>query len=216
MNETHEKMLTERGVIVLPETIEHETYRDVLALLLLAETAWVDKPIRMFCAGNGGSAPAAIAIVDLIRAHGNVIGMLAGQADSSHAVIWAGCKARYIYPYGSIGVHCLKWDGLPERQDRQSMRHRENELLIGEAAIAAVIGDACDAEHGSDFWLEAMRKAGSDGVKLFTSGEVLMMGMARPISEYNSRVPVFTTGVSGQHQSLMFDNLKFMRDGGDN
>jgi ATP-dependent protease ClpP protease subunit len=62
INATQEKLLTERGVIVLPETIEHDTFEMALALLMLAETEWKDKPIRLFCTGSGGNAHAALAL----------------------------------------------------------------------------------------------------------------------------------------------------------
>lgn len=206
MNETQEKMLLQRGVMVLPDSIEHETYQDILALLLLAESAWADKPLRLFCAGQGGSAPDAMAIVDLIQVHGNVIGMLPGEAQSSHVTVWAGCAARYIYPLASIGVHCLKWSNLNTRQDRQSLRQRDEELMMGEANVARVLAEACRMEFGVSFWLNAMRDAGSDGVRIFNAATVVKMGMAKSIHRYYPQpltpAPVVETELntaSGQH-----------------
>lgn len=185
MNETQEKMLSERGVIVLPEEINHQAYVDFLSLLLLAESVWQDKSIRLFCAGQGGSAPDAIAIADLVRHHGRINGMLAGEAKSSHVTIWASCSRRYVYELATIGVHCLQWSSLNTRQDRISLRQRDDELMVGEANIARILADACYVEYGHAFWLAAMREAGSDGVRTFNSPAVIKMGMAKPIEAYN-------------------------------
>ena len=185
MDETQEKLLRERGVIVLPQDIEHATYVDVLSLLLLAETEWADKPIRLYCAGDGGSAPAAISIVDLVQQHGNVIGMLAGEATSSHVTVFAGCPERYVYPNASIGVHRLAWPDVGTRQDRVSLDNRAAELQIGEAKVASILAKASCKDE--DWWLSEMRSAGSDGVRIFTTTDIISLGLAQHVSEYPPR-----------------------------
>jgi len=176
MNETQEKLLRERGVIILPEDIRHETYVDTLSLLLLAESEWTAE-IKLYCAGSGGSAPDAIAIVDLIQARGNVTGYLAGQAQSCHTTIWAGCNKRIVYPYASIGVHGLRWSSLSE-QDIRSLNNRNNELVSGERKISNIMASACSAEFDETFWRGVIQETGSDGIRIFDAVDCIKMGMA--------------------------------------
>ena len=185
MNETQEKLITERGVIILPEDMGHEAYELVLECLLRAEDSWHDT-IRLFCRGDGGCARSALAIVDLVREHGNVAGMLAGEAHSSHAIIWAGCPQRYVYPMGAIGLHRVAVNGLSSRQDAVSLKAFAEEYAATDRRMVKVLNEACPF-HGP-FWINLLEETGSGGVKMFSAADLISMEMAKPVSEYKSRL----------------------------
>lgn len=185
INETQEKMLAERGVIVMPSDIEHETYETVLALLMLAEEVWKDKPIRLFCAGHGGNASAAMAIADLVRRY-DVVGMLAGIAESSHVTIFAACKRRYVYPLAQIGVHRVAYRGL-DSLDGLSSRQRFDFLQVLESDVARIMSEACtDSTYDYLWWLERIQKAGSEACDYFGADWMWHVGFAVSVDEYEA------------------------------
>ena len=194
INETQEKMLTERGVIVLPADISHETYQNLLALLMLAETMWADKPIRLFCAGYGGDAVAAMAIADLVQANERVVGILAGVAESSHVTIFAACPKRYVYPHAQIGIHRISYAQISSRQDAQSVQNRVEHLQQLEGEVAKILADA--SCHDASWWLEQIIAIGSDACDYFHSQWILANEMALPISEYGDG-KMFTKNIGG-------------------
>jgi hypothetical protein len=67
-----------------------------------------DKEIYLDCTGDGGLLSECMAVASLIKTHGNVTGILVGQAKSSHVTVFAHCHNRLIYPYSSIALHPTK------------------------------------------------------------------------------------------------------------
>ena len=177
MDEKQEKLLTERGVLVLPQEIEHETYEVVLEALLIA----AGKEVRLHCNGDGGNSRAALAMVDLIRQHGQVTGLLAGMASSSHGVIWAGCTRRFVYPMGCIGLHMVGWNAFNSRIDSVTAAQIAHEYDAGDRQNAEVFAAA--SIMPCDYWYKLLRDTGSGHVVTFEAVKLIEMGMARPVSE---------------------------------
>lgn len=177
MNESQQKLL-ERGVVVLPDEITHEAYRYVLEALVLRP-----ERVVLYCAGDGGDTGCALAMVDLIRQHGQVDGMLAGHAASNHVVVWAACAARYVFPYGRIGVHKLAWSSLDGRTDSETLRLWARAFDTSEASIAQVLAEA--GERDTDWWLRTIQQAGSGGLIEFDAAWLVAHGLARPVAEWN-------------------------------
>lgn len=187
INTTQEKMLCERGVIVLPEVIEHETYEQVLALLMLAEDSWTDKPIRLFCAGNGGSAPAAMALADLVRGNSQVVGMLAGIAESSHVTVFAACRERYTFPLAQIGIHRISWSSINSRQDAATLRLRQESLEQLEKQIAVILASASQSSsYDFYWWLDKLQSVGSDECEYYSADWMQLVGFAKPASRFGA------------------------------
>ncbi|MBZ0291407.1 MAG: ATP-dependent Clp protease proteolytic subunit [Anaerolineae bacterium] len=178
MNETQTKLL-EQGVIILPEEIEHSTYEYVLEALLAHPGR-----VKLYCRGNGGDSASALAMVDLIQAHGNVIGMLPGEAASSHVTVWAGCHERYIYPNALIGVHMVSWQSLSTRQDSLSLRQSMMDFEGIERRVAEVLAGASNKD--AYWWLKIIQKTGSGGLTMFDAKVIVDLEMAKPISEYEN------------------------------
>ena len=132
MDERDLKLLKKRGIVVLPQEIEHDTYRMLLEALIIAK----DRQVKLFCRGDGGCSRTALAMVDLIQHHGDVIGLLPGEANSSHVTIWAGCKERYVYPNGLIGLHKVAWAESSFHADSRSARLISDEFERAERRMA--------------------------------------------------------------------------------
>lgn len=179
MDETQAKLLA-KGVIVLPEEIDHAAY--VLMVEALLESA--DRDVRLYCRGDGGGTWAAMAIIDLIRAHGQVTGLLPSMAASSHGVIWAACPRRYVYPSGRLGIHKIAWNAIDTRQDSHSLNNIAAEWQQSEQEIAAIYAAASNKTQRE--WYAAMQSTGSSGLRTFTAPQLIALGMARPIDELQS------------------------------
>lgn len=211
INTTQEKLLCERGVIILPDTLEHEDYESVLALLLLAETEWTEKPIRLFCAGSGGSATVAIALADVIGSNSQVVGMLAGIAESSHVTVFASCQRRYVYPLAQVGIHRIAYYGLDTRLDAQSFAQRMINLDGLEGVVAGILAGACsDGGNDSGWWLDVIREVGSGGLRYFDAGWMINAGMALPMVDYGkARGGLITASIPIELAGLSADTFSF-------
>lgn len=172
------KLLMEDDIIILPEEINHDTY--VLLLRLLHSGR--NKAIDLYCRGDGGSSRDALAMADLIRAHGEVTGLLAGAANSSHATIWASCATRYVYPLATIGLHRVSWSEVPH-VDARSARLVSAEFEATDRCIAGILAGAAKPEYNSDYWWTLLQDTGSRGVQEFTAQQMIDMGMALPIAK---------------------------------
>lgn len=174
-------LLDKHGALILPEEIEHSTY----VLLLEALLHVGGKPLVLYCRGNGGSSRSAAAMVDLIRQHGNVTGLLPGEANSSHGIVFASCQQRYIYPHARLGIHQVSWDGLSTRIDNPTLKLIARDYRMSDTANAAILSDA--SNRSPEWWLKMIKKAGSGGIIHFHAPELREMELARPIEEYPSK-----------------------------
>jgi len=105
MNEDNKKELDDYNRITLPQEIDHDTYNEFLQLITYAKREYPNTQIDVYCNGDGGFINEARAIADLIRWHGNVRGVLIGEAVSCHAVVWASCPVRAVYPNAVLAIH---------------------------------------------------------------------------------------------------------------
>lgn len=175
MKETQSELL-KRGVIVLPEVLEHTVYE------LFVQALVVERPadeVRVYCRGDGGSSRTAFAVVDLILQHGNVTGVLFGEANSSHVPIWAACQRRYVSRHGAIGLHKVSWDGT-RQIDSQYARLLADEFDHTEACVAELL--ASISNEAPPYWLGIIQDAGSSGVRMIYANELLARGMAQPLT----------------------------------
>jgi ATP-dependent protease ClpP protease subunit len=191
MNDQQKTLLNDHGVLVLPEELEHEAFVLVLTACLMRP----DKEIRMYCRGNGGSCRTAFAIIDVIQDHGNVVGMLTGEANSNHGVIFAGCPRRYVYPRGMLGLHRTALDAL-YHVDMSYAKNRFHELEMGDHANAKIYAAACSdqTQWGEAFWYTQLEQQGSKGLVHFNADFLIKCGMARPVRELHTQTFPTLTG----------------------
>jgi ATP-dependent protease ClpP protease subunit len=180
-NEAADYLLEKHGIISLPHDIDHEAYEMVLYRLTQGRMLHPDMPLRLFCHGNGGFTYDALAMVDLIRADGNVDGMLTGSAASMSAVVWAACARRFVYPNGRIGIHPVS-SGHSDG-DRRIFHAEMEELEALDNRICQIFGDA-SSERGSVWWHSRLYEDGD--LKWLLADELMGIGMAKPVSERTS------------------------------
>lgn len=180
MTDAERELLEKHGVVALPEILDHDGYLLILSACLMRP----DDPITLYCRGNGGSCRTANAIVDLVREHGQVRGVLLSEANSSHAVIFAGCPERYVYPHGLLGIHRTALEDM-YHVDAPYARWQAEESDANDRYNAAIFAEACRgrAYYGVDFWYGEIEKAGSRGLKQFNAKFLIDCGMAVPVSE---------------------------------
>jgi len=194
MNET-QKALLETGMVVLPNYISHEVYETVLEALAMRP-----EQVVMYCKGDGGDVSSALAIVDLIQKHGDVVGMLPGEANSSHATIWAGCKERYVYPNAVMGVHQVAWDRHEGRLDSHTLWLLAVDFAATDAQVARILAAA--SNKSMDWWYKVLRDTGSGGVTRYPAGKLIQMGMARDVGEWKPSPPALLPQGEGSNAGL--------------
>ncbi len=171
-------LLERFGIILTPPKIEDEAYEQMTWALHLGRALHPDKPLELRCYGEGGDSYAMLAIVNLIRADGNVDGVLVGDAGSASSVIWASCQRRYVHPLASLNVHGARqvgggWNSQAERAWLESLEWVDTRI----ADIYAAASD-----KAASWWLEKMA-AGHGACSLMPAEEIVAIGMARPITE---------------------------------
>lgn len=182
MDELRTKLLA-RGIVVLPENIDHAAYEYVLEAVLEQPESLV-----MYCAGQGGSSGDAMAIVDLIAGHGNVTGVLIGEANSMHSVIWAACKRRFVSPNAIIGVHKVAISSHDHVLDSKTAGLIFREYDQTEKAMAGIYAGASDKDQA--WWYQTLQDTGAVGVHVMTAAALIALGMARPINEWRGKLDI--------------------------
>lgn len=179
MTDDERKLLEEHGVLILPEDIAHDAYVNIVEAALIRP----DKPVTLYCHGAGGDSCTAGGIVDVIRRHGNVIGLLPGDADSCHGVIFAACATRYVYPGARLGVHRVVMGSLEHVTADYALKRAEG-LQKHDVRNAHIFAQACtpDLRYDARFWLDAIND-NPRALHHFDAAFLIECGMARPIAE---------------------------------
>lgn len=181
MTDNERKLLDEYGVLILPEDITHETY----ALVVEATLVRTGKPILMHCHGEGGDSCAAGAIVDIVRHHGDFTGILAGEANSCHGIIFAACAKRYVHPGGIVGVHRVARETLNHVSAEYAMAHYQD-LESHDRRNAQIYASACQGSFvWEKFWFD-MISENPRALKRLDASYLIECGMAKPISEMSA------------------------------
>jgi len=187
MDDTQIQLLDRHSVLILPEEIEHSTF-----VLLLEALLHLDgKPLVLHCHGNGGISAVSRAMVDLIRQAGNVTGLMAGECNSSHGIVWASCQQRFVYPHGILGVHRVAKSQVSTRFDGQTFEQFAADFNRMDMENSHILASA--SNKPSDWWYERIVETGSGGTTNFTATQLVLMDMAKPISEYRPPDPAGLT-----------------------
>ena len=196
MNDTDKYLLEHHGVVVLPESIDHEAYQHVLEAIHRAG----GKPITIYCDGDGGYGRNALSIAGLIQQHGSVTGILVGEAHSCHTVIFMACQVRFVHPAAALGIHMPAYSSVNNPVDRRHAHNINLELERGERQMARIYAQASAPEYDETYWYNRLREAGSAGVEMIDAEELINMDIARPIAEWdmcaNGRRPVSPLSLS--------------------
>lgn len=182
LSDEAKQLLDERGLFVMPSEIDHDAFK-----LVVYVCALYDKPLTFHCHGDGGDTAAAFGIVDVMRQHGNITGLLAGEANSSSGVIFAACTHRYVYPHGTLGVHGCTMSQL-NTVDLAYAHTWMKELETTDRKMAQIFSDATNAPF--EFWVEMITRQGGQGYTRLETQFLIECGMARPIEELSKKKTV--------------------------
>jgi ATP-dependent protease ClpP protease subunit len=172
MNELAWNLLKNRGVLILPEEIDHETYQMVVSAVL-------ERPkdtIHLYCRGDGGYTRDTFSIIDLIQAHGKFVGILPGVAASSHAIIFAACASRIIYDYSNIGFHRVVTSNIPY-VDAPAMQQMGEYNEWADRNSAKILAAATNEDV--DYWMEKIASA-TLGLYWMDAAEIIRVGLGKP------------------------------------
>lgn len=176
MDEDRRKLLDEHGVIILPYIIDHDTY----VMMNEAMLTTGGRPIFLHCRGDGGSAREVSSIAGLIQHHGNVTGLLTGNAYSSHGTTFAVCQKRYIYPDATLSVHMVALAEISSRSDAVSLRHKLADFEQLDRYNARILAAA--SNKSAEFWHDLISTV-SDEAVIISYEQMIEYELARPVSE---------------------------------
>jgi ATP-dependent protease ClpP protease subunit len=170
---------TPDNVIFLPNEIENETCQQLTSLILRQ----LNKPIYIFCRGDGGSSRATVGIIDAINYHSNVTIFLTSEANSAHSMIFAACPHRYTFPYGRLGVHEAGWyDAESLNIDARYARFLAEDFTYFNDLAVQLYTRA--SNKSQTFWKRTLKRAAVNQLAYFSSDKLITMGMAQPISAF--------------------------------
>lgn len=173
----HEQIASEYELfrrVTLPDEIDHNSYVILNDVLSYASKFHRYERVQLWCNGGGGSTSDARAMMDIIRKHGKVDGILCGVAASCHGMIWAACDVRYATPLAALGVHEASLDfgsdtlTTSELRQRLAMLHDADEVALHVYANASGL---------SVEWWREQSHAGI-AVNLMSAPRLVAMGMA--------------------------------------
>lgn len=171
-----QKACLQRGVIVLPEQIDHEAYLYILEAVLELD----GKRGKVFCHGTGGATTSAFAICDLFSENENLIGILIGDARSSMSYIFCSCYRRYVYPNATLGIHRPSYNS-DRWMDGRGFDNLTEELRMTEQRMISLYTRASNRD--AVYWRELLNRAGGDFLLHLDAEQCIELGLARPFGE---------------------------------
>jgi ATP-dependent protease ClpP protease subunit len=176
MDEQVRNLLNEYNTIIMPEDLGHDTYAMMVEAMLILN----GRPLTLYCHGPGGPSQDAMGIISLIQHHGNVTGILAGESYSSHAIIFASCAERFVYPGSQIGIHMVGLTGLDTRVDAKYAELIAQDYANTDLRNALILSNA--SNKSPDYWYEQIRITSGTGIR-FDYSTILELELAQPIGE---------------------------------
>lgn len=181
MDHLQKTLLDKRQIILLPEHIGHAEYERLFYLLEYAKSELPGRRIQLLCKGDGGDARSGWAVVQAIREHGAVDGVLNGEALSTHANIWAGCDRRYVLSLGAIGIHPVASTELTGFLDADTLAAYAHEYHEDDRRALSRFVEISRYEFDYEWWSIRYFGAGQ-GVHMIDAEQIVDMGMATALS----------------------------------
>lgn len=157
--------------LMIPEVIDHTTPRTVIEALAKYEHLFI------LCDGPGGSIGSARTICAAIRYHGHVTGIILGESNSAHSLIWSSCQTRYAAPYAIIGIHMVSWDFEHLRLDAQVGKLIGTDYGNSDNWQAEIYAGASD--QPVSWWKRTLKTTGSGHLRDLEYQWLKAHGMAR-------------------------------------
>lgn len=163
-------------ILWTPEDIDVDAYTSLATKIFKS----LDKPLYLFCRGDGGGLRYTMAIIDAIKYHGDVTGLLLSESNSAHSLLFASCQHRYTFPSGRLGVHESGWMGDSELvMDTTYAAFLSTDFAYYNNIMAQIYANSSNKK--ATFWKKAITKAASVRLTYFSANELISMGMALPV-----------------------------------
>lgn len=182
LTDQDKELLREHCTLLLPDTIEHETYQDILYALKTFRAINKEDDLHLYCCSDGGSSSAALAIVDLLRNDGRVVGHLIGDVGSAAATIWAGCPKRVAHEGAVLFVHPVMWNNVDGRSNAHRFGTMQKDLEFTNRQCCAIYASA--SNKPAEWWEDKLNPAG-DGTRFSAWELVIELEMAEWATKTN-------------------------------
>jgi ATP-dependent protease ClpP protease subunit len=183
---TAQPLLEAFGIIIAPEEVSHASYVQLSWALAVGRALHGDQPLALRCYGDGGDADAALALVDLIQADGNVDGIALGEVSSANATLWVACARRYITPHAMIAIHGVSHGEWRPRWDAEMYRRKVAEFDWYNERLAQLL--AAVSTRTARWWLKRLSERGDVLIRFDYDAVVDDLEMARPLKERSHAV----------------------------
>lgn len=165
-------MIFNDNAFVLPQMIEHDLYESFLSFARERQ----NDEITLHCRGDGGDTDTALAMNEIIRAHGNVTGILVGTSHSSSSTIFASCQQRYITEQSIFSVHGVTYN-LEHSCNQQTLDELAEEGGWVNARIATIYAEA--STWGFNQWLQLLKRHSGASYYRMPSHEMVSTELAK-------------------------------------
>lgn len=169
-----EQYRREHGIVLCPDLDKFSlaSFIDLFDEVQPHAGGWIELWIN----GVGGSTVAETAICDYIALHGKIRGVIFGEANSAHGLIWASCQRRAVGRNAVLGVHRTQYSPSPNANYTTTDFQR----AVRESSHWDKRAAKCYAKISNKpakFWLKAMENAGN-GLSIFTAKQLVKFDMA--------------------------------------
>lgn len=130
--------------------------------------------VELWINGNGGSTGAETAICDFLGVRGRVRGVMFGEANSAHGLIWACCPKRAVGRNAVLGVHRTQYTPNSANYSVTDFRRATTESHYWDERAAKRYAKI--SGKSEKWWLRQMENAGN-GLTIFTAKQLVKMGM---------------------------------------
>lgn len=178
MTPEQKQLIDERGLIVLPDTIEPELFELFVYAMHIRES----KPITVYCRSDGGDARTGEAVAELIRLHGDVTGIIHGACLSAAVTIFAACQRRFACEFAWLGLHTGAFGSDGYRMDEPELDALKKEIAKSDRMQAKLLQRASNASF--DLWLGKIQSANHRAVIMVESDDLFLYELAKPIKEW--------------------------------
>lgn len=168
-------MIFNEAAFVLPQTIEHDLYESFLSFARKHQS----DEITLHCRGDGGCTDTAFAVTEIIKAHGNVTGLLLGTSHSSSSTIFASCQRRYITAESVFAVHGVSFD-LNHSCDQQTLGELAAEGDEVNTRLAIAYAEASSWKFNE--WLRLLKRHSGASYYRMPSHEMIAAGLAKLVA----------------------------------
>ena len=165
------------GIVFTYDSIDYETFPEIVYALAEARFHAQEQPIRYFITSHGGYADVALALYDFMRGMGNIHTYLFGAVESAAVILFAGGTRRFISPSAAIGVHATSFNG-PAAPDAKSSKLAYERATTLDDQYAAIMASISIPSKDTNWWKQALAKGVNETTFILDAATLIEYGVA--------------------------------------